>query len=358
MSTLDSASFAIEVVTSQLSIAAAGLSAGQSTTTVSDTTGFLPDRFGDQEINWVQTFHYDETRNIAWGMCQRHSSGDYAPFHFEYDEATDVWTCEECTPSLVDGAAHVFSLPSYDIATGNRYYLEEGGRTAFMERWEPGDNLSDWTQVGDDMNTDIAAMMNNSARLVSGAGAMAFHPNLFGAGNPGLVLIAQEGLVQYRVSTGVYSILIPDDGSITDGGVEPGLIYCRGLDSVVVCSNNSAADRRAWLIEAGGTVTAIEDTPVQVGPDFDGSPGACPVDDPLEGNRIYLLEREGTQRVWTYNNTLDQWDLEGFNHPFEGRTGREEDFMCAAVYGKGCIWGLENDSSTTNIRDRLWRPDS
>lgn len=355
MSTVDSNSFTIQVLVSQLQQTIAGLSAGQSSTAALGTdTGFLPDRFGDQEMNWIQTFYYDEVRRIAWGMCQRHQgTGTYAPYHFQYTESTNTWVCEEAT-DLEDTAAHTFSCPSYDYATGDRYHLIEGGRTNVTHRWANGSGLGTWAVTGNNMDADIPAMMNTTARLVSGAGAMAFHPNLFGTGNEGLVLIAQEGLVQLNLSTGAYSTLIPDNGSITDGGIEPGLIYIRGLDSVLVCSNNSAANRNTWLIGASGTVTQIDDTPIDVGPDVDGGTRACPVDDPQAGSTCYLLERAGTGRVWTLAS--GSWTLESYTHPFEGRVSREEDFQLCAVYGTQAIWGLENDSSTTNIRSRIWIP--
>jgi fibronectin type 3 domain-containing protein len=309
----------------------------------------------DQDINWNNKFHYDHIRGIAY-MATKLQNVSTAMTHAFFDESTSTWLSENCG---FDRNGHVYDSSAYDYTTGTGYLVPGGGRDNFLYRttWSPGSALSTPSPTSKDANTEISSIMYaSSGDFISSEGAMDYHPNLFGEGLGGMVIVCKRGIAAWRKSTDTYSVILSSSG-IWDNADIPSCVYSRGLDACIVCINGpETGTAKAYRVSRNNSITVINTPPMAFGPDSLSVDSAALVDDPLGRATVYALDRTSAKRVWKYSS--GSWVLQGFTHPFTG-LGDTTDFLVAAAYGRGVIMGLER-VNTGNLRPRLrlWKPPS
>lgn len=345
-------------VYSALSTAARDLAAGSSV-----LLGDTGNNFGGlQWINWQQRFHYDPLRKSAIALIMRQSSQN--PTNITkicvYTESTNSWVVTDFNfPE--SSRSHSWDMHAYDHATGTSYYLESGGLVHRIARHNYTDGPSTWTYFGADpasfgVPTNILYTATSPDSFVSASTAVVFMPNLFGAGDAGLVIGTQFGLIAWRFSVSNYVVLYTRTQwtAFTGGAAQdsPAGTYCRGLD----CTFWSQGESGTGLLKIanGPVITQLANTPIRLMHDQGGNNAAKTSDDPNEGQTWYAFEfNGGTNRVWKWNNstaTLQQ--LSGVTSPW-GATD-PENFMTAPAYGLGVVFGVEESGSSG--RGKLWKP--
>jgi hypothetical protein len=196
---------------------------------------------------------------------------------------------------------------------------------------------------------------------VSAEGGCAFHPNLFGVGDPGVVVLCQRGVIAWRKNTNTWH-QIPGLYTGTVVGDVPTCVYITGLGAVIV-SNGDSFD--TWSITSGPTVTQLQDAPFKCGAvSWDStSPadahGGIIVDDPQQRATCYILEKThstATQTRQVYKYSAGTWVLQSYGHPFVSPQSSGEDWAAITLYGYGTILGLERINNT--FRARIWRPNT
>lgn len=345
--------------TTALSIAAQNLAAGSSVL-LSDTGNNFG---GPQWINWQQRFHYDPQRQSAIALIMRQSSQN--PTNITkicvYTESTNSWVVTDFNFPL-SSRSHSWDMHAYDHATGTSYYLESGGLVHRIAKHNYSDGPTTWTYFGDDpasfgVSTNILYTATNPDSFVSASTAVVFMPNLFGAGDAGLVIGTQFGLIAWRFSISNYVVLYTrTQWTAFSGGAaqdSPAATYCRGLDCVFWSQGEFGTG--LLKIANGPVITQMANTPIRLMHDQGGNNAAKTSDDPNEGQTWYAFEfnGSGTNRVWKWNNstqTLQQ--LSGATSPW-GATD-PENFMTTPAYGHGVVFGVEENGS--GGRGKLWKP--
>lgn len=307
-------------------------------------------------VNWHDRHFYDATRRKFRFVGKKQASLGGQARHIEYDEATNAWTASG--QLWGDELGHMYSSVAFDEVAGDLYTntLQTGDR---VRKWVQGTSLDTWAFATSDGATPLDSIDYSSQnKFVSGEGGCAWHPNLFGAGSGGLIVICQRGVAAWRKSTDTWQIL---SGLYTAVGDAPTCTYIAGLGAVILTNGSTL---KAWRITQGPTVAAINDTPVHVGPvswtSGTNNVGGLLIDDPQKRNTCYILEKTQdtsstlTRRVWKYN--AGAWDLQTYGHPFFSSQTGGEDWSGCAVYGYGVIHALERVSNS--LRSRIWKPNS
>jgi hypothetical protein len=338
----------VEEPETALSIAAAGLSAGQSV--IFTGSGLTSANTANGNIlNWQTRAHYDQERQLVRFMGKRQViSGTTDARHIVYDELTHSWQASGDLGFPLTG--HIYDAVGYDEDTGdfwNARYASDRVR-----RWVYGTALNAFIDPAtSDPNTGITSIMANGTTFTSsGTPTACWHPNMYGAGDHGLVVLCNEGAGVWRKNTNTWHVLV-NYASSTPGTLNRGVaLYVKGLGASII---TIGGDLKAWRIDDGPVVTAISNTPQNFG---HATTGAAVIDDPNEGPTCYALEKNITnQRVWKLVGG-SSWVLQSFTHPFSSTDSDQINWVGTACYGLGVIWGLERDNNT--IRGTLWKPNS
>jgi hypothetical protein len=337
-----------------LSDLTASLAPGQSSTELGCTWTGGGQPTGD-DLNWINKFHYDPVRQVAFINTKRQNCNTCME-HGWYDEKTNQWVSENCG---FNAPGHAWDAVGYDHAQGVGYVIPGGSRddVLYASTWTPGQPLSRPTIATSTASGQINTILySGNYTFASGSAAMDWHPNLFGSGEPGMVIVCQKGIGGWRKSSNTWHIIVPS-GNYSIPPNSPGCVYSRGLGAVIASVNKDGRklfkidDYNSWI---SSNDPGLDAAPIDFGFDHGGASIAAIVDDPLERPTMYALEKNGSNRVWKYNN--GKWTVQSFKHPFVGRDNYGENWMVAAMYGHGCIWALEGGGSGLP-RSRIWRPD-
>lgn len=329
----------------ELARVASGLSAGQSAAlgdTGLDSTSRYP-------IQWQNRFFYDSTRNLAFMLGKAEGGADY--FVYRFDESTNGWTFSNSSTSE---KGHIYESFGFDPATADCYLGKWAGSA--LKKVNP---LTDtWTNpvtpnYGGGISPDIQT-------------AMAWHPNLYGAGDGGLIVqvsVSASGrLSAWRKSTNSWADIGGATWTISGGdyGAYRGaVLYVRGGD-YCISTTPAAAGGKTWKIPAGsggslGTATQMTGDGVPpVSCSYiggSGGPVGALLDNPTGTNAPYILEKLGSSRVWKWNGST--WAEIG-THPFAGLSSDGSGWTAASCYPLGVFIGRGN----TPAPMRVWKPAS
>ena len=296
-------------------------------------------------LNWNQRFFYDPVRNLArmWGKEQQ-STGSAAR-HMEYDLDTNAWTVSGAQYSSLSG--HIYDAVGYEDATGDIWWAVRNERV--LRKWTFGTALDSWNETAtSDAGTDAGSVLGGGSGgsfAQSGELAAAWHPNLYGYGDGGQVVMCNAGLAAWRKSTDTWEAI----QSYTISGTidRATACYVRGLDAIICVARNS---NDVYRVDSASSVTQVNDMPIS--PGHATGESLTIIDDPDEQNTCYAFEKASGRRVWKYNNGT--WDLLSGQHPFV--PGSYPEMIVAPLYGMNAWWGLERASGT--IRGRLFKKPS
>lgn len=346
--------FSITVqASSVLAQSAASLSSGQSA-----AFGYNP--LGLQyDIQWMTVcMYYDAVRKELQYMGKPASSQSTNHRHYIYDEITNTWRTTGQT--LFPGTGHIWSA-TFDHDEGNYYFHRYADNYVYYMRRSveagAGSANSPWTQT--------ATGTNLSPGGNAPVAAVAYHPNLYGAGLGGLVDWSVFHILHWRESSntwtsyGALSSLFPSlnlDGSSGGGGC-----YLPGLDVVLLGAKNNT-NSRIISVAAGssgtpGTPTLLGSPPIPIEGVGGGGNGGKMLVDPSNSGYALILETISPYRYWRSTNGGSSWSLVG-NHPFTSANLPSEStnmWTCGAVPAHGIVWGLSSNGNA-NGGSRIWKP--
>jgi hypothetical protein len=335
-----------------LYIAAQGLSIGQS-------VGFTPNTTQrDDDIKWMtKPLYYDGIRKELQYVGKPASGSSRDWIHYLYDESTDTWFDKGI---VFNGAGHTW-LSTMDPRTGD-YYINNGQGSSQIRRY---DRSSDrWTS-----GFNIGSLTDNF-----NIGAIAYHPNLFGTGRPGIFVWAGRDYICFNIDNGELTKIGPTSGAGSDDGTTANYKngtgdYIPARDSLV-CSakGQSTGSTRKSVIEvfAGAgvsndaelerTIVYRGEPPVLVwGSGADTRHGKL-VSHPSDPARVLILEGYGAARVWDSTDGGANWVLKSYTHPFENELvpNHVGQWMLGRISEYGVIMGMS--SSGTGGDAHLWKP--
>lgn len=337
------------VTQTALATLAASLAPGAASRALGDTGMNGANTENGQVVFWQSRWHFDgpRRRGLFLGKEQQNTGGT-ARFH-SYDELTNQWNSAIPTWGTGSETGHTYDSNAYDYERGEHYYQRHNDSRR-IRRWQQNYTLDRWDDLAIDFSPLNPITGNNLGINSTGETGQAWHPNLFGPGDGGLVIVCYRGIGAWRRSTNTCSVLASFSVS---GTVDvPCCEYVAGLNAVIVSIGN---DLRTWRVNAGPTVTAVANAPLKVGCINDNA-GARFVDDPLGRPFAWALEVNNAagNRVWRWDGT--SFVLQPHTHPFGqgNQNGNQAATVVAAVRPYGVIWALERFNNS--LRSHIWKP--
>jgi hypothetical protein len=327
-----------------LSQAAGALSPGQS---VDFVAGRNPLTRHNPEISWQEiTLYYDAKRKEAqyMGKPQSGVSLDYS--HYIFDEARNSW--RTTGQNLFPGLGHVW-VSTWDPDSGDYFFHRygENGLRWFRRQTEA------WTET-----KSQPGFLGRSMNTING---MAYSPELFGAGDGGIVCQSIDDVWAWRRANDSWTHLA--SGAYGKNGTG---LYMPG-PGIAVIGSGTFQDQPGdlYLVKNGssvpgsGLITNVGRPPIIIGGAGGGSGRGKLLVDPANPERLLILEYLGSSRVWSSVDYGRNWKQEDFEHPFNDLTGASfNGFTAAAISPYKVIWGLSSSTNPEGNTSRLWKPNA
>ena len=272
--------------------------------------------------------------------------------HYLYNEEADSWTNKGV---VSEGQGHSW-LNAMDPETGDLYYNNGLGSASIRK----------YVRATDRWESFSLPTSNNNI------GTMSYHPNLFGAGVPGIYIWTGRFHLCYRISNGQIVNVGPTEGSGADDGTTGNIKngtgdYCAARDSLVCGGKGqmSGSNRKPVIevfagagnsddAEAEGTIVYRGEAPVRIHGASADTRHAKLVAHPSDPSRVLLLEGYGDDRVWSSSNGGDTWQLKGYTHPFGSMGGWVGHWTVGRVSEYGVLIAMSSDGG--GGRTILWKP--
>lgn len=334
--------------------AAAALSPGQSTHVTPNT---LQHR---QDIQWnVQTIFHDPVRDEiqymgkpAFNQSQNHS-------HYTYDIAADQWSTSG--QSMFPGFGHIWNA-TFDPTKGDYWFRPHNStRMEWFDR-SAGANGA-WKSTP---RQTSPALNGGGAHL----GALGWHPNLFGAGNPGIFVWGLFRFFAYNMSTEAWHVLNPSNFSTSGpywSRVNGQALYLPGSDQLICFADSKGNGHPAVVVDAGagnssdvlsdGLVSTGGTPPLEIFGGGGSSNHGHIVHHPNNANRLLLLEEHGSSRVWESANDGASWSQQSYTHPFQAMDNPSSgEYTVGTVAPYGVVIGMTSNSAGGEAV--IWKPNN
>jgi hypothetical protein len=330
--------------------------------------GLLPGQIVNFEAGWNDKLRLGSTGDIQWctsvifhdpvrqqaQMMGKPASGQSLDFaHFIYDEISSQWTrttLENLSGTNPNG--HMWGQ-CYDWHTGNYWHHIQN-----LQRLYYYDHA-----VGRFRQTpDYENILQPSG--AQSTGGMAYHPNLFGKGDGGILINDTNYINAWRKSNSTwYSIFTKGTGHpafAARGGGDSA--YIESIDSVVFGTGHDRSGSVLPMVRVGGgangnpgRVEFVAPPPNNVRSIGSGATAGRMVIDPNNPDRLLYLAVDSTHRVFESVDFGDSWKDANQTHPFIAEmSGGETFWTCGAVPAYGVLWGMCGESS--GISSILWKP--
>lgn len=326
-----SSPFTVQIVaqsSTALGTASAALVAGSGSVS-SSWTDFnrSPSWYSSDSATWqTATVYYDPTRKYVHAVGKVASTNPYE--HYVYNENTDSWGSNTINQS---GSGH-FWCTAFDPSEGAYYFAWNG--SDLINKYVPG---SGWSEIADSPTSGYFA-------------GMGWHPNLFGSGDGGLVVVANTRTMAWRRSTNAWTTI---QSGLADAGYNGGSGAWDSVnDKVWVGTGNSG---RAAIVSAGsggsvGSASTPSNPPLLVYGGGEGDSTNKVIPHPYTAGKLLLLA-SNTSAVYQSTNSGAAWSSAGYTHPFVTGNGQ---WTCGPIPAYGVIWQLSSPSRGS--RSRLWKP--
>lgn len=314
-----------------------------------DITEFRNDQvWNNQEITWCSncSFYDANRKEIQYvtkpQSSQTSASENYA--HYIYSESGESWS--NTGYDLGSTTGHVYST-AFDPDNGEIFFLDWGADD--VRRYDRAD--SSWSDTPTD--ADLPGGQDWTAGMV-------YHPNLFGAGDGGLIFCptGDTDAQVWRRSTNTWVTLsdVSCQNGLNNGGQG---IYIPGLDAAMIAGFSGSVYR----VDAGsgGTIGSATDLGNQGTPNIGWENGPSSghgkaIIDPNDSSRVLVLEFGGTSRVWATTDAGDTFTEVG-NHPFASMTGYSGlNITYTSIPDYGVIVGMTSFATPAH-RFGMWKPD-
>jgi hypothetical protein len=363
MAIADSNPFTITIAAAPvtaLEIAAAGLAPGESTSAIGGNEGVAGITTGSdgvrQTFQWGNRFHYDHAHRVAHlvGKDAIAGGGDAARSNNVYDALTNTWT--------TSGRFHIDGTAE----TGHLYEsfgLDPVERTIYLGRWSET-YLQRWT-FGSPPESDWSATATYGQHWMPNASPTApplcWHPNLFGPGDGGLVILRNIDqsdnmeLLAWHAATDTFHSIPGTQHDAGGTSVQLGVCeYVRSGDHVIGCSVGADSAFRVAAGSNGNVASgvAISAPPIPCAYTQSATRGVL-IDDPTGQGGPYILEKCGTNRVWKLEGGV--WVEKPYTHPFPRGAVEADDaqWYVASCHPLGVFWCISQTGSPASL---LWRP--
>ena len=308
---------------SALSIAASGLTPGQSATFTNGTG------MSEADFAWQAAGQYDALHQVVH-MMGKPANADQSWQHASYNIATDTWTPTQNLGWSASG--HIYGNFAMDPATGDLF--QSIGNNKRIQRYDRASNT--WTQL----SVDIYA-----GSVSSHLNGIAWHPNLYGTGDGGLVIQDENRTMFWRKSTNTMQDFYT--GNIGDNAGQG--VYFAAVDQVVV-----GQTANVLVSPNGGSLPLVVNVgapPIKTGglSTVYSLPYGTLMQHPGDPSKLMLLERRGGRRVWESVDG-DNWTLATFTHPFD-----INEYEIIPLPDLGVLWAVGFNGSIA--QSKLWRPD-
>ena len=306
------------------------------------------------EISWQTICWYDEARGEIQYMGAPQASFTTDHQHYIFDERTSTWrtTGQRLFPSI----GHVWSS-AFDPATGDFYFkrMVDDTHVKWMRRSVEagrGAQNSPWTQTSG--HPELAERPHQKS-------GMAWHPNLFGAGDGGLAILSNDRIIGWRKSTDTWhDVWVFGDNQSYSFTREGTGIYLPARDEVIL--GTGLGSRTLLYVSAGsggnpGSAGPRGDTPIEVRGHSGSNSGAILLH-PSVSSRILLLENNTGSRVWTSDDDGASWTRPNWSHPFGSMSGANgSNNVRCTVSSHGVVVGLTSRAtSSASPTFRVWKP--
>lgn len=319
---------------STLAVACAGLSSNQSVSFTNQSA------MNGAALAWQAAFYHDAV-NGRIHLTGKPANADAAWSYQYYNIATDSWVSGGSLGWSHSG--HIYGNFTMDYDTGD-LYQGVGSYYLGLHRYRLS---SGW---------DVISDMFISGRNNEIPNGGAFHPNLFGAGQPGVVYDNELDHNFWNKTTGV--VTHTAHGGQLYGKKEGEGVYWPAKDAVYVGSgdaNSPGGTAGGYIakIAPGPVVTQVANKPPirwHGGSHLDGSGLGSIHVHPGNPDKLLLLETAGS-RAWTTTD-MATWTQVG-NHPFTVAPR----VLCSLRANLGCMWAVGRTDGGGEIQySALWRP--
>ena len=296
--------------------------------------------FTEFDLNWhVSNQLYDVYRQEIHVLGKPQSCNAAGCWkHIVYDIQGDSWSQITAGISSIAAAGHIYGNAAMDSGTGE-IYLTVGSNTDNPYRYNPVSRS--WSQMGIDMNPGAVSTHGNG---------VAWHPNLYGTGDGGLIVNHENGNMYWRKATGATAV--QNYGSSGDGQNTGVGQYFAFQDKAMLGNTGEYVHVNDGNDGTRGTMTEIGNPPVKIcGCSSEGAAYGHLVQHPFDHTKMLLLERPSSSRVWSTRD-LENWTLENYTHPFNSI----KEWTSVSIPDHGVIFAVGKEGATNMTR--LWKPNS
>ena len=258
---------------------------------------------------------------------------------------------------------HPFDTHCLDVSTGDYYFGNYGKQLAYRCTYAERTSKP-WAFTTKDSGSTAGHWLYY--------GGLAFHPNLFGPNDGGLVASSAGALFAWRKSTNTWAWPLKPAGDPNKSAIAGGQqLYCAGLNAVY-CGGKDKAFQKVvpgdppTVKGAGSVPDGTDGKPLVIsGGNSYGAVRGSLLDDPNK-KTLYLFQRSGrtakSPHIWKFapeaEGTPEQW-IDLGEHPFNSGPGGEPDmpFITATAYGQGVFWVMcGTGSSGQKMNSYLYCP--
>lgn len=302
-------------------------------------------------ITWqIEGIYYDENRRRVHQLDRQHSS--LVLEHAYLDESANTWSAVDT--DLADGnpAGH-WRACDFDPQTGRLYWQREGTDDLYIYDPVAGWSIEDGSSV-------LTANSN--------PGNLGFHPNLFGAGSPGILTgsyVGDGGFVAYRISDDTWHDL--NQSGEPSANLFACLyagwsIYVPATDELLMCQ--SAGDVFAFAAGAGletNLSTSNSASARNAAPKGFENPGggsgnflyACT--HPRQPSVVLAFDAANSNVYYTDDAAATAWQTASFTHPFASELNTGGEYTVGSLPYHGVVAACESGVSN-NANFVYWRP--
>jgi hypothetical protein len=283
---------------------------------------------GDSVTWQTATVYYDPARKYVHAVGKIASVTGYE--HYIYNEATNSWGSN--TINLTN-YGHMWAT-AFDPSAGEYYFLE-WGKAIWCWRYVPGIG---WSKLPPTPPEEYV-------------GGLGWHPNLYGAGDGGLVIVGPlNSSWAWRKQTNIWSTIQTGQASCGYNGGSGA--WDSVNNKLWVGTGNSG---RSVIVGVGsngsiGSISTPPNPPLLVYGGGEGDSTNKVIPHPGTAGKLLLLSSNDS-RVWTSTNSGATWSSAGYSHPFVIGNGQ---WTCGPIPAYGVVWGLS--SPGRGSMSKLWKP--
>ena len=294
-----------------------------------------------ESLAWQTDFYHDPANERIHLLGKPHYSNT-GWTHQYFDLRINAWVPVTSGISSWNQYGHIYGGTAFDEASGDLYQnISLNGADTSRRVHHFRHSSQSWDSRAP-TNSPISTGSLNSTW-----NGLAWHPNLYGSGDGGLVIGQPAAFFFWRKSTD--TVDRANHPINTYGGKEAAAIYWPAKDAVII---GGSGGNLAMVTSNGSstpTVTKLPPPPVRTAGESSLGSGFGSIHvHPGNPNKIMIVESVG-QRTWTSTNG-STWTRVS-DHPFDF-TPR---VVCSLKAGLGCLWAVGRDTQPKSY-SRLWRP--